>query len=213
MLTATVGFRHDSIATARQVMSDLAASSGAFTVSATEDLNTISDAGLSNFDVVFFALTSGDLPISAAQKTAFLSFVTRGGGFLGAHSASDTFYSWPDYGMLLGAYFKEHPWTQQGTVLMEDASHPAAGNVGASYSLVEEFYTFQENPRPRVHVLARLDPASVGSGGGDFPLTWVQSYGNGRAYYNALGHFPDTWRDSRFQAQLVAAIRWVAKRS
>ena len=54
-----------------------------------------------------------------------MSFVRSGGGFLGAHSAADTLYEWPDYGALLGAYFKEHPWTQPGTVLVEDQSHPA----------------------------------------------------------------------------------------
>ena len=55
----------------------------------------------------------------------------------------------------------------------------------------------------------RLDAASVGASG-DYPLVWAQTFGSGRAYYNALGHFPATWRDSRFQAQLVAAIRWTA---
>ncbi len=98
----------------------------------------------------------------------------------------------------LAAYFKEHPWTQQGRVIVEDASHPAAG-VRDAFTLEEEFYTFRENPRGRVQVLMRLDAASVGASG-DYPLVWVQSFGNGRAYYNALGHFPATWRDARFQA-------------
>jgi len=70
---------------------------------------------------------------------------------------------------------------------------------------------FRDNPRPRVHVLLRLDAGSVG-GSGDFPLAWVQSYGEGRVYYNALGHFAETWSDPRFQQQLAAAIRWVARR-
>ena len=40
MLTATAGFRHDSIATARQVMAGLAAARAEFTVAATEDLSS-----------------------------------------------------------------------------------------------------------------------------------------------------------------------------
>jgi len=211
MLTATAGFRHGSIATARQVLAELAATNREFTVTASEDLSSISDASLSAYDVVFFALTSGELAFSATQKAALLGFVTRGGGFLGAHSASDTLYDWPDYGLLLGAYFKEHPWTQQATVLVEDQSHPASAGIGERYSLLEEFYTFRENPRPRVQVLVRLDPSSVGSAG-DYPLAWAHSYGSGRVYYNALGHFDDTWRDQRFQRQLAGAIRWAAKR-
>lgn len=209
MLTATSGFRHDSIAAARQVMSTLAASSGEFTVNATEDLSLFSSSSLANYDVIFFALTSGELPLTADQKTAIVDFVSRGGGFLGAHSATDTLYEWPDYGRLVGAYFKEHPWTRQASIIVEDALHPASSGLGERFSIMEEFYTFRENPRPRVQVLLRLDAASVGATG-DFPLAWAHTFGRGRAYYNALGHFPETWNDARFQRQLLGAIRWAA---
>jgi type 1 glutamine amidotransferase len=211
MLTATAGFRHDSIQTARQVMTNLASSTRTFTVTATEDLNAISSTSLAGYDALFFALTSGELAFNAEQKAAILSFVSNGGGFLGAHSATDTLYEWPDYGRLVGAYFKEHPWTQQATVLVEDQTHPATTGLGDRFSLSEEFYTFRENPRPFVQVLLRLDPSSVGATG-DYPLAWAHTIGNGRAYYNALGHFPATWNDTRFQQQLTGAIRWVAKR-
>ncbi len=212
MLTATAGFRHDSIATARQVMAGLGASSGEFSVTATEDLSRISAASLADFDVVFFALTSGELALGLDQRAALLDFVSGGRGFIGVHSATDTLYEWPDYGRLVGAYFKEHPWTQPATVVVEDQSHPAASGIGDRFSLQEEFYTFRENPRPRVQVLLRLDAASVGAAG-DYPLAWAQSFGSGRAYYNALGHFETTWTDARFQRQLLGAIRWVAKRA
>jgi type 1 glutamine amidotransferase len=211
MLTATAGFRHDSIATARQVMAGLAASTGEFTIAATEDLATISAANLATFDVVFFANTSGELPLTADQKAALIDFVTAGKGFIGTHSATDTLYNWPDYGRLVGAYFKEHPWTQTATVIVEDSSHPATAGLGDRLAVREEFYTFRDNPRSRVQVLLRLDAASVGSTG-DYPLAWAQSFGSGRTYYNALGHFDATWTDPRFQRQLLGAIRWVARR-
>lgn len=209
MLTATAGFRHDSIATAREALLMLGASNG-FTVTATEDLSAINASNLQNFDVVMFANTSGELPLASDQQNALIAFVNNGQGFVGTHSATDTLYGWPEYGRLVGAYFNDHPWTQQGRVLVENASHSAAG-VRDGFALEEEFYTFRENPRPRVQVLLRLDPASV-SASGDFPLAWAQSFGNGRAYYNALGHFPATWRDSRFQAMLVSGIHWAGRR-
>jgi type 1 glutamine amidotransferase len=212
MLTATAGFRHDSIATAQQVMAGLAASTGELTVTSTEQLSSISEAGLAGYDVLFFALTSGELPFTSEQKAAIVNFVSSGKGFAGAHSATDTLYEWPEYGRLVGAYFKEHPWTQQGTVVVENQSHPANAGVVERFSLMEEFYTFRENPRPVVQVLLRLDAASVGAAG-DYPLAWAQQVGNGRAYYNALGHFPSTWSDARFQRQLIAALRWVAGRA
>ncbi len=212
MLTATAGFRHDSIGTANQVMASLAAASGEFSVTSTEQVSAITATALAEYDVLFFALTSGELDFTSEQKAAIVSFVAGGGGFMGAHSASDTLYGWADYGRLVGAYFKEHPWTQQGTVVVEDPSHPANNGVSAGFSLLEEFYTFRDNPRSGVQVLLRLDAASVGASG-DFPLAWAQTFASGRTYYNALGHFPGTWTDQRFQRQLTSAIRWVAKRS
>lgn len=212
MITATAGFRHDSISAARQVMASLSVSTGEFTVMVTEDLSTISTSSLSSYDVLVFALTSGELEFSSAQRAAITEFVSGGRGFVGIHSASDTSYGWPDYGRLVGAYFKEHPWTQQGTVIVENQAHPATLGLGERFTLLEEFYTFEENPRGRVQVLLRLDPVSVGSAG-DYPLAWVQSVGAGRAYYNALGHFSETWTDQRFQRQLIGAIRWAANRA
>lgn len=210
MLTATAGFRHDSIPTARQVMTAMAASAGDIRLTITEDVSAITATALADQDVLFFALTSGELPFTAEQKAALLSFVAGGKGFVGVHSATDTLYGWAEYGRLVGAYFKEHPWTQQARVLVEDASHPATG-IRDAFTLEEEFYTFRENPRGRVEVLLRLDAASVGATG-DYPLAWAHTFGSGRSYYNALGHFPATWRDQRFQSQLTAAIRWAAGR-
>ena len=209
MLTATAGFRHDSIATARDVLSGLAPGNN-FLLSATEDLSRISAAGLFEVDVIMFALTSGELPLSASQRAALIAAVNGGKGFIGIHSATDTLYEFPDYGRLVGAYFQEHPWTQPGRVIVEDAAHPATG-VRDAFTIEEEFYTFRDNPRGRVQVLLRLDPASVGAVG-DYPLAWAHAFGSGRAYYNALGHFSATWRDARFQSQLLAAIRWTGSR-
>lgn len=209
MVTATAGYRHDSIATARDVMTALAAANN-YSVSATEDLSRISAAGLSEADVLMFALTSGELSLTEAQRSALLAAINDGKGFIGIHSATDTLREWPDYGRLVGAYVVDHPWTQVGRVVVEDGSHPAAGGRDA-FSIEEEFYVFGDNPRPRVQVLLRLDPASVGATG-DYPLAWSHSFGSGRVYYNALGHFPGTWRDSRFQSQLTAAIRWAGSR-
>jgi type 1 glutamine amidotransferase len=211
MVTATAGFRHDSIDAARMVLASLASTTGEFRVTATEDLSTLTSSGLAAYDVLFFALTSGELPLSAEQRSAILGFVSGGGGFLGAHSATDTLYGWPEYGEMIGAYFREHPWTQQGTVVVEDGSHPAAAGVGSQFSINEEFYTFRENPRPRVQVLLRLDAGSVGASG-DYPLAWTRAHGRGRVYYNALGHFSGTWQDTRFQRQLRGAIAWAAGR-
>jgi type 1 glutamine amidotransferase len=211
MVTATAGFRHDSISNAVAAMRAVGSTSGEFTVTQTEDLALLSPAGLAGFDVVMFALTSGELALSADQKRALISFVEGGKGFIGVHSATDTLYEWTEYGRLVGAYFRDHPWTQQGIVEVEDITHPSTRSLSNRFAIFEEFYTFRDNPRGRVQVLLRLDAASVGATG-DYPLAWAHGVGAGRAYYNALGHFPATWADPQFRQQLAGAIRWVGRR-
>jgi len=211
MVTATSGFRHASIPVARDVMTQLAGSTGAFTVATTDNPADVTAARLAAIDVLMFALTTGELPFDASQRSAILSFVNSGGGFIGVHSATDTLYEWPEYGQLIGAYFNDHPWTEQAAVIVEDATHPSTNTLGSRFLITEEFYRFRTNPRLAAHVLLSLDASSVGAAG-DFPLAWSREVSNGRVYYNALGHFDETWRDPRFQAQMRGAIMWVARR-
>ena len=211
MVTATAAFRHDSIPTAKQVMAALASRGAGFSVAVTENLGDITAERLAATDVLMFALTSGELALNQSQKSAIVAWINDGGGFIGVHSATDTLYDWPDYGRIVGAYFKEHPWTEPATVTVEDRSHPTTSGLAASLRLLEEFYTFRENPRPSVHVLLSLDAASVHAQG-DFPLAWWQTIGRGRSYYNALGHFTETWNDPSFESQLSAAVQWTAAR-
>lgn len=218
-LTHSAGFRHSSIETAVQVLRQLAASSQQFNVTATEDVSTISEAGLRNYDAVFF-FTSGELPVSDAQKAALLQFVRGGKGFGGVHSATDTFYQWPEYGELIGARFNGHPWVHEVGIDVEDAAHPAASHAPFGFSILEEIYQFREFSRDRVRVLMSLDTSTVNlrlpdvnPGTADFPLAWCRSYGSGRVFYNALGHFESTWLDRGFQQSMLGAILWLTGQS
>jgi type 1 glutamine amidotransferase len=214
IVTATAGYYHDSIPTAHQVLERLSGQHGDFTINLLGSvgvLGWLNAATLAEHDVLLFANTSGELPLDDAQRQAILDFVTAGKGFIGTHSATDTFYEWAGYGELVGAYFKEHPWVQAVDVVVEDGQHPANRGLGQSFRTEEEIYTFRANPRPGVDVLLRLDERSVGASG-DYPLAWAKRFGAGRVYYNALGHFSATWEDPRYQSQLLGAIRWAAGR-
>src|SRR5262245_27859976 len=133
VVTATTGFRHDSIPAAQSTFASIAARTGAFAVTSTENVAEISAERLAATDGLVFALPTGELPFSEAQKRAIVDFVMNGGGFLGFHSATDTLYEWPEYGPLVGAYFKEHPWPQRATVAVEDRAHPTTAGLGASF--------------------------------------------------------------------------------
>jgi len=211
-VTTSAGYRHDSIPTSQQVLRNLG-----LDVVTTEDLSLITADNLQNFDAVFF-FTSGELALSDQQKSDLLAFVREGKGFGGVHSATDTLYNWPEYGDLIGAYFDGHPWVQQVNVDIEDPDHPAMRALAPSFQIFDEIYQFRNFSRDRVRVLMTLDTRSVDLGAngvsrtdGDFPLAWCRSYGNGRVFYTALGHFESTWLDPRFQNMLSNALLWLTR--
>jgi type 1 glutamine amidotransferase len=214
VVTATAGYRHDSIAAAVAAIRRWGEASGSFhttVLAEVADLPALDGALLAQQRVLCFANTSGDLPLSAAQQRAIVEFVAAGGGFAGTHSAADTGYAWPEYGDLIGAYFREHPWTQRVTVRVEDGEHPAARELPPTFDIEDEIYVFRTDPgaRPQTRVLLSLDPASVGAAGG-FPLAWCAPYGAGRTFYTALGHFDAVWEDPLFATHLARAIEWAA---
>ena len=170
----------------------------------------ISVTNLRGFDAVLF-FTSGELALDDSQRAALLDFVRRGGSFGGFHSATDTLYSWQQYGEMVGAYFDGHPWTQPARVVRA-SDDPVGGGIAYPWSLTEEFYQFRLISSFRT--LQMLDTTSVdlnapGVKASSFPLTWVREYGEGRVFYTALGHFGDTWQSRDFQQLLENAMRWL----
>jgi hypothetical protein len=213
-LTHSAGFRHDVLPLTREVVPELGREGGLFDATVTEDCSLISADGLKPFDAVFF-YTTGELPIDAAQKRALVEFVRSGRGFVGAHSATDTFYKWPEYGEMIGAYFDGHPWHEEVAVRVEDASHPATRHLPVRFTITDEIYQFKNWSRATVHVLLSLDPTSVDltknsvrRADRDFALAWTRTYGKGRVFYTALGHGPEVWRDERFRQHLRGGIQW-----
>ncbi len=93
--TYSAGYRHDVLPLSKAILTQLGKNSGVFEVTATEDTSEFSTENLERYAAVVF-YTTGELPMSNAQKTALLSFVRSGRGFVGVHSATDTFYTWPD---------------------------------------------------------------------------------------------------------------------
>jgi type 1 glutamine amidotransferase len=215
--THSAGYRHEVVPFSQQVLKQLGKESGAFEVTATEDVAALSAPNLRRFAAVIF-YTTGELPMSSAQKVALLSFVRSGRGFLGVHSATDTFYRWREYGKLIGGYFDGHPWRQGVTIEVADASSPLVAALAPALRIADEIYQIRDFDDRGSRVLLRLDPASVDltidgvhRRGYGWPLAWTRSYGRGRVFYTALGHEEAVWRDARFQQLLVNAVLWATR--
>lgn len=204
VLTQTRGYHHASIPWAVDSLRIVAAGDGRYRLRFVPSAGVL-PAALPGASAVVFLLTSGELPLSSTGKRALVAFVHRGGALVGFHSATDTFHRWPGYVGLIGAEFSHHPLPSTQRIVVEDRSNPATRTLGASFTMHEEFYVFKHDPRGHVHVLARLD---TGSHGPDRPLVWCRRVGHGRVFYDALGHFPQTWQDSREIALVKGGLAW-----
>lgn len=213
--TYSAGYKHEVVPESEQILVKLGEESGHFRVTVSHDPAVLDAAHLARFDAVVF-YTTGELPIDERQKRDLLAFVEGGKGFVGIHSASDTFYQWPAYGRMLGGYFDEHPWHQEVTVKVEDRANPATRHLGKSFVITDEIYQFKDWSRADVHVLLSIDTRSVDLTNpkvhrkdGDFAVAWTRTQGKGRVFYSALGHRPEVWRDPRFQRFLIGGLQWV----
>jgi len=219
VFTKTAGFRHKSISNGIKMISELGQKEN-WTVTSTEDASLFTSDFLNNTDVVVFLNTTGDI-LNDKQQKAFEKFMKSGKGFVGIHAATDCEYDWPWYGNLTGAYFRTHPPAQEGTVVIEDTNHPAMKPFEgmSTYTTVDEWYSFKENPREKVHVLASLDENSIKKSKddqwkmGDHPLIWYHEYEGCRAFYTVFGHTAEAFDDENVREHIAGAINWAGKRT
>jgi uncharacterized protein len=222
MVTHSAGYEHEVVrrsgagpSLVERVVTELGRRSGRFDVTS---VHTAADvAGLTIATVrghqAFLFFTTGELPMAPPVRAALFQRVREGAGFVGVHSATDTWFAVPEYRRLIGGVFDGHPWHQRVRVVVEDRTHPATRHLGPTLEIDDEIYQFRDWSRNDVQVLLRLDPRSVDAGrgrraDGDYALAWSRREGEGRVVYTALGHEPAVWADERFRAHLLAAVEW-----
>jgi hypothetical protein len=138
------GYQHDSISHAVATIERLGRESGAYDTFIRTDSQLITKRpitfppgtgiasgesfnvhNLNDFDAIFF-FGVREIDLAAEQRADLLSFVRDDGkGFVVAHSAATAFFSWPEFGKLLGGRFDEHPWgIIDGTVVIDAPTFP-----------------------------------------------------------------------------------------
>jgi len=172
------------------------------------------------FDAVVF-YTNGETEMTPAQKRDLLTFVHDDGrGFVAVHSATGSFYTWPEYGAMVGGYFDNHPWNVlDAAVIVERPDFPAMKQWPHELIIRDEMYQYRSPySRANVDVLARLDASKldltlpgVKRTDRDFPVAWIKNYGKGRVFSAALGHTDASWDDPRVQTMYLEGIKWVLR--
>jgi len=97
---------------------------------------------------------------------------------------------------------------------VEDGACPAARGLRDGATYAEEWYGFEENPRPWVNVVATVDEATYephkGWMGDDHPVIWWREFDGGRSVYNSMGHAKARWREKWFLESVLGGIELAA---
>lgn len=220
VVTQSAGFVHDSVrrketlSPAEIAMMQLGQQTGLFKADCTQEVDKdFTKENLQNYDLVFF-YTTGSLPIKDEDKEYFFKewLVQPGHGFIGAHSATDTYGDYEPYWDMVGGTFNGHPWGSRSMVTMtvHEPDHPAVKAWGPEFTIKDEIYQYKNWQPEKVRVLMSINMAKTElKKPYHVPVSWVKEYGKGRVYYTNLGHNPETWTNKQFLEAMTGGIKWV----
>jgi type 1 glutamine amidotransferase len=210
---------HSPMATAAEALFQKLAAETHLVIDFSRDFTAINETNLAQYQV-FVQLHVAPFDLTPAQQFAIQQFISKGRGWIGVHAAGltgTTFLKpgeiyWQWYGQLFGgAVYSPHPPLQQGTVVIEDRTHPVTRNLPASFSIRDEWYEFDKSPRSSMHVLATADEKTYKPAKpmGDHPIIWTNPQYD-RALYIGIGHDISLCSDPNFAILMRDALLWAA---
>lgn len=251
IFTKSSGFQHPIIkrydkphSVGELILSEIADKLG-FEPVLTKEGSEITAEKLAGYKAVVF-YTSGDLctiakpskdgmedrgsVVAPEGKKALLDAIKNGLGFIGIHSAADTWHTVDEkegryvshgdkldpYLQMLGAEFIAHDKHQPGTFRITDPTFPGMAYTSEVGSQEKgEWYSLKDFA-PDMRVLMVLETTGLEGPHyerGPFPITWIRQEGQGRVFYTALGHGRESWDDPAFRSLLSGAMQWVTKKA
>lgn len=203
----TAGFRHTSIPKGKEALLLLGKNNN-FLVDTTEDASFFTAKTLNQYDAVVFLSTTGDI-LNDEQQAAFENYIRSGKGFVGIHAATDTEYGWPWYCKLVGANFANHPKPQKAKLHVTNEQHLSTKHLPQTWERFDEWYNFK-NRNTEVKVLLTIDESSYEGGkeGNYHPMAWYHAYDGGRAFYTALGHTDESYKEEAFLKHVLGGITY-----
>ncbi|MDA1177503.1 MAG: ThuA domain-containing protein [Planctomycetota bacterium] len=224
MVTQSGGFKHGSVsrkanqlAPAEQAMTELGIKSNVFRVDCSQDAaNELTKDLLQGYDIVMFYTTGTTAQLKmdpAVRDYLFTQWVKqKGHGFIGTHSAADTYGDYEPYWEMLGGTFDGHPWGsgETVTITVHDPLHPASRPWGSEFEIRDEIYKFKHLQPEKVRVLMSLDMAKTAHKEAfHVPILWVKQYGEGRVMHMSLGHNETVWANPTYMQSLLGGIKWI----
>lgn len=229
--TRSTGFVHSSIDLGAETLRLLGEKTGAYTATISNDPAAFDPENLKQYDAIVFESTTneplkpkdGDPNAEANAKLwkqSLLDFISSGKGFIGIHAATDAYWQgnqkWTEYQQMIGGSFNGHPWHEEVGVMNQDPNHPVnAAFEGKDFKVTDEIYQMQNYARDKMRVLAGLDilktnmnKDGINRGDGDFAVSWVKNWGQGRVFYCSLGHREEIYWNPVVLKHYLAGIQF-----
>ncbi|MHB9133165.1 MAG: ThuA domain-containing protein [Armatimonadota bacterium] len=194
---------HPSEAAGHELAGILAAD-GRFTLEMTSDLDAFKSLPKGEYVAVVVYTTGFSDELTGDRAKGLFSFVKNGGGFVGIHSATDSFRGNRDYVEMLNGEFSNHPAQHEYKVAIVEKSHFLTVRM-PDYAIFDEMYHLKNYDPEKVTLLAQTQWQ-----GKQIPVAYARDYGNGRVAYLANGHTMQAWKHPEFRKLVLRAVAWGA---
>ena len=168
---------------------------------------------LESLDLIVPVWTMGEIDKARVENVSYA--VSRGTGLAGCHGGMcDAFRNNVLWQFMTGANWVAHPGGDgvRYAVQIRDRDHPLVAGIEDFEVESEQYYLHVD---PANHVLATTRFPTVDwyhspNGPVDMPVAWTRRWGEGRVYYNALGHHADVIDHGPALEMLRRGLLWAA---
>ena len=191
--------------------------SGRFDVDVTEDPASLTSEALADYDVLVdnwsaYPDMTGRQWGAVAEK-AVEDFVRSGKGLVILHAATACFSDWPGFQEMAGCTWGDssgHGAFHRFRAFADEPDHPIAEGLGEFIAGPDELY-HKLTPQPSMNVVYSAFSAEAQRGTGAFePIAVTTKLGDGRCFYNILGHNVEAMENAGFQALMLRGTEWAA---
>jgi type 1 glutamine amidotransferase len=206
-----------------QLLQDFLGSSGRVKVDVTSTpAKDLTDDNLARYDVLILNYKetkdgAEDTRWSDANKEAFLNAVKGGKGLVVHHFASAAFTNpnWKEFEQAIAGGWRTqgfHGPKHEFKVKKTPVQHPISEGLPSEFDhALDELYSASMRTKGSlVLATAYADPSKPSGTGLDEAVIWVNNYGKGRVFENALGHDTTAMSDKNYQEWMKRGVEWAA---
>lgn len=216
------GFDHWTVPHTRAILKGIAEKSGNFEIVTSDDVDMFKKENIYQFDAIvlnnncserdnrnlFYDVFKEQLNSDAAWKKAeqyennILKFIEEGRGMVVLHGGITMLNKSKKFSGLVGGSFDYHPKQQMIQVKLADKNHPILqGFDGKGFEHIDEPYFFNNayfdyDFKPLLYMEAdKIDGKNKEAFKNRSYLAWIKKYGEGRIFYSAPSHNPQSYEN------------------